>query len=577
MKYDAIIEKKGNEYELIIPSKNQGNPLLNAIKSIDLKHLKTPVTYSGDATIYFCLNFLSLDTFSIDESCLYEKDPDPEGSHKRKVKNAFLLDDFTSINPQKNHFRPYIPIIHVSGQDFFSPALQASNAFILPRYIKYLDSSIWNYYVPYQKADSHQSFEQRFRETLSEIIEHTLLGVYTINNAREYADLHARQAKESYMSGVGAHTKNVSPYLFHSEDDMKQLSVSPTNAASSPLAKIDTFLNQKGFHWRLLIIDDFVRQPLKTYPQGGSRLNKTDIIVNILSKRFDLHTKPFSSLTGTVELYRPGANTASFSIDRAETLQEAIDKLTHTCYDIILLDYLLNYKDALHREYSYELLDKIIKEEALHKKALPFKKFWIFHISSFRSAIQERLQEKGYAYHGDHWDIAQGACPLNTPRLFEYRLYSFMYRQIKSLSLSMKDMAPMGEIFTVTELLEKLANPSGNSPSIVTTPQLIGHFRHNFQAFLKLKEWYKDLHKELEIFENTADQSVLTRSIYTDVDKFDNAFWEHLLHLAHLIAYGSGPQWGEMSEELYFLGEDLPQACRQSIKAHIENLRTVYN
>lgn len=120
---------------------------------------------------------------------------------------------------------------------------------------------------------------------------------------------------------------------------MEQLMLSFQKPEKSLVDKIQFLLTQKKYHWRLLIIDDFASQPLKTYPQGGSRLNKTDLIVDILSKRFDLQPKSLPSSSDSIELcYRPEPETVSFSIERAETMHEAINKLKQTCYDIVLLD-----------------------------------------------------------------------------------------------------------------------------------------------------------------------------------------------------------------------------------------------
>lgn len=60
----------------------------------------------------------------------------------------------------------------------------------------------------------------------------------------------------------------------------------------------------------------------------------------------------------------------------SEIHSQAIELLKYRCYDIILLDYLLKYKNAVQREYSYELLDAIKGDKALQRLAGPFKKFW---------------------------------------------------------------------------------------------------------------------------------------------------------------------------------------------------------
>lgn len=578
MYWNARIEKTADKYTLVIDSKNHASPLLSVIQSINLAGLKITNTAYKNATIPFYLNFLSLENFQIDESNLYKKNPDAEGFHKKKMEEVLQLNRFTCLNPQEKYVPSYAPILHVSSLDLFSETSQASHVAIIPRYIKYIDSSIWNYYVPYQRKDHDRTFRERFLIALSEIIDNTLYGVYNINNAREYADLHARQAKQSYMSGVGAHTKNVSPYLFHSEYDMEKLVEPVEGTSESPFHKIDHFLKENNFRWRLLIIDDFAIEHLKTYPKGGSQLTKTDIIVHILTKRFGLKCRASAADPSVLHLYQvQNAKLVNyFLIERAQTITEAATKLKEKCYDIILLDYLLKYKDSTRREYSYELLDLIMTESDIQKMAAPFRKFWIFHISSFRSAIQERLQEKGHTYDNNYWHIGQGACPLNTPRLFEYRLYSFMYKQIDTLSVPTSYQDPgQIKIFTITQLLDYLMFSPDLSNKMNTASEFTKRMRHNFQTLLQLKEIYKKLHIEMEIF-RSRNQSELINSIYMDMRGYNNAFWEHLIHLAHLIAYGSAPQWNEMSEELYFLKNDLPEGALKRIAQHIEELKKIY-
>ncbi len=583
--YKVTIKINDSDIKLIIPKKLENNLFIRLIRSYDYNELFRYLDENvRNISVTFYINFIELSSFHADERDLYNKNPDTEGLYKKKVKDSFLLDRFTCINPQRRFYPLYAPILHMSCIDYFDEEVIKARGIILPRYIKYIDSSIWNYYVPFdRKGNSSKAFKDRFILTLSKIISNSVNGLYTINNAREYADLHARQAKQAFMSGVGAHTKNVSPHLFHSETEMEQLLIS--NEESKRIKK---YFND-GFRWRMLIIDDFASEALKTYPKGGSNLSKTEIIVNILSKRFGLKYRVFQN---SIALYTETDNKVKIWIDTiSEIHSQAIELLKYRCYDIILLDYLLKYKNAVQREYSYELLDAIKGDKALQRLAGPFKKFWIFHISSFRSAIQERLQEKGYSYNDEFWQIGQGACPINTPELFEYRLYHFMDKQINSLSLSIrKNSDDLGGIFTLKELLDKIIDGvlasvkiqqseihSVDLQNLDAINSLSEHISKNFEVFLQIRGNYRILKNEITLFKEKKYSSILIKSIYKDMDRYENSFWEHLIHLMFLIAHGNAPQWHEMLEELYCLdGKDLEEVI-EVIRVYILRLSKVYN
>lgn len=571
MKYNVSVKLTDGRVRLILPVIPEHNLLMQMIALYNYDELKELFSLDpGNVCINFYINIVRLKSFESDEKELYYKNPDTEGVYKKRIKDEFLLDKFTCIDPQKQYYPLYVPILHISILDYFDDKAKNSKAVILPRYIKYLDSSIWNYYVPYLIKDaSATNFENRLRAAIKKIISNSLKGLYAINNAREYADLHARQAKQAYMSGVGAHTKNVSPYIFHSETEMEKL-IKSDKDSSGYYTIIKKYL-ENGFKWRMLIIDDFANEHLKTYPKGGSELTKTDIIVDILQERFGFKRREGDG--NSICLYLNEPDNPEITIDYVSEINPtAINCLKKKCYDIILLDYLLKYKDPVEREYSYELLDAITSDEKLHNSAAPFEKFWIYHISSFRSAIQERLQEKGYNYNDKYWHIGQGACPINTPRLFEYRLYHFMDNQINNLRLSvrMKDNAKHN-IITLTDFfnLMVMATNQENNKSL---PEFIAR---NFEKLLRLRGNYRVLKNELKLFDE-SNSSVLITSIYKEIKNFENTFWEHLIHLMFLIAYGNNPQWQEMHEELYYLENIVHQDAVIAIRTYVEQLSKVY-
>ncbi|RGN53642.1 hypothetical protein DXB60_21665, partial [Bacteroides fragilis] len=128
------------------------NLFIRLIRSYDYNELFRYLDENvRNISVTFYINFIELSSFHADERDLYNKNPDTEGLYKKKVKDSFLLDRFTCINPQRRFYPLYAPILHMSCIDYFDEEVIKARGIILPRYIKYIDSSIWNYYVPFDR------------------------------------------------------------------------------------------------------------------------------------------------------------------------------------------------------------------------------------------------------------------------------------------------------------------------------------------------------------------------------------------------------------------------------------------
>jgi len=168
----------------------------------------------------------------------------------------------------------------------------------------------------------------------------------------------------------------------------------------------------------------------------------------------------------------------TIQIDTATSVKEALSKLSEQSYDIILLDYLLGKKsknpdiinDFLNttsdesdiRQYGYEFLKvlndiynndlKNIEEYNLDvtiinnikKNKGPLGRYWIFPISSFSTAMLDRLREQGISHINNLWYLSRGADPINTPYLFLRTLNNFLLLQQEQA------------IFTLPKVLEFL-------------------------------------------------------------------------------------------------------------------------
>ena len=93
----------------------------------------------------------------------------------------------------------------------------------VPRFFQIMDNSIWNYLVPLPDNDNEPNrFNTLLFDYFNDIYENYQNGLYSNDVAIEYADLSARQARESYLEGDG-HATHVVPFIFHSETAIERM------------------------------------------------------------------------------------------------------------------------------------------------------------------------------------------------------------------------------------------------------------------------------------------------------------------------------------------------------------------
>lgn len=470
-----------------------------------------------------------------------------------------------------NQESTYYPTIHITLIDIFDDDV-AKQIVHLPRYAKVMDSSIWNYYVPvYRTDDGERGFQNRLNSAIDAIKRNygynqatqqfeAKNNLYQLDIAKEQANLNYRLVRESYLIKDGGHGEDVSPFLFHSETKMSELLQKEINRIP------ELFPQKTRIEWQALLIDDKSEAPMSGEPEGKT---KKEAIKDCLRE-----LKQLISSAGPYEL--------SIQFDAASTIDQAKKALLFRRYDIIFLDYLLDKKDTGEREYGYQLLDfvnEILKSgdepsrtEWKNAKGI-YGHFWFFNISSFSHAIEERLRERGLAYYTKNWNFSRGASPVITPELFKYELFRFLLHQI--------------EIITHLPSLPKDTAGASNEviPRIVTPIDLLnaiyrcGNIRKNavtyFNSALSIKANYRRLKDDLEYKNGGDNGSLLVRSLFPDLGRYKNAFWEHLMHLVYVTAFGTIRQWPEMWEELLFIKPYLQdEGVLIAIEKHIIDLKT---
>ena len=392
----------------------------------------------------------------------------------------------------------------------------------------------------------------------------------------EYAELQGRFVEQSYL--IGNHGEGVSPFVFHSEREDKEL------LEQEEIKKVGFDF---GKDWNMLLLDDCTGdKKMQDLNKNCSNINKEEIIRKDL-ERIDV--------------------SGNITIESVNNIKNAFSKLydEKKQYSIILLDYLLDFNESKQREYGYHLLeiidilsklleqlntsensdhspiiDKTLEEqEKMYpyifniykyiakdtdtdgnpllivcderilyndvKKKLtnnlfgPNDQLYFMFTSPYWAAIYERLHEEQISLNNKYYQISIGACPTNTPYLFLYNLHDMMRMRYESLSITDEGEArPM----CLVEFLEELfCNISNVQTRCVK----------KFDDLLRLRTLYNRI---------KDDNDRLIKSIFLDKEEYRNHFWEHLQNLIYLIAFGDIRQVPEMKEEYTFISDRLKKA-----------------
>lgn len=498
--------------------------------------------------------------------------------------------DFSQLaafnNPKTD---PKRPVIHLTSFDFMDRMQETADAeeiqksfffkSLVRRYRHIMESSIWNYYVPIL-FDQNRILSRLTIESLTyalkEISRNEEAKIYNLMTAVEYAELQGRLVEQSYL--IGNHGEGVSPFVFHSEREDKEL------LEQEEIKRVGFNF---GKNWNMLLLDDCTGdKKMQDLNKNCSNIDKEEIIRKDL-ERIDV--------------------SGNITIESVNNIKNAFSKLydEKNQYSIILLDYLLDFNESKQREYGYHLLeiidilsklleqlntsensdhspiiDKTLEEqEKMYpyifniykyiakdtdtdgnpllivcderilyndvKKKLtnnlfgPNDQLYFMFTSPYWAAIYERLHEEQISLNNKYYQISIGACPTNTPYLFLYNLHDMMRMRYESLSITDEGEArPM----CLVEFLEELFC---NDSSIHT------RCVNRFDDLLRLRTLYNKI---------KDDNDVLIESLFPDRRYYRNHFWEHLQNLIYLIAFGDIRQVPEMREEYTFISDRLKKA-----------------
>ena len=313
-----------------------------------------------------------------------------------------------------------LPVLHWSMYDLFTiNECSLGDIYYRPRYIKYLDSSIWNYFFPIfvlkkqwngQEQWTYNNNVERVKYVLESIWRNSKHNLYCFANTHEYYELNDRLIADAFLDDK-AHGQAVSPFIFHSEYEMredltKRLLKKERDENKKEITIYDEAKSYSyGVKWRILLLDDYANRPLKerkkvmdTFMNEQETIGQTDIgnhrknekvtgklkvivddlrtkgimdvvyccptkeqieirYTNRYGERYELNSWDWKDING----YQVSKYTdPDIAIVCAVNVKQALQLLALQRYDIVLLDYLLdNRADKKGREYSYSLLKLI--------------------------------------------------------------------------------------------------------------------------------------------------------------------------------------------------------------------------
>ena len=463
--------------------------------------------------------------------------------------------------------REFSPIIHVLQDEnnderevFFEQTYQNRHPNV-SRFRAIADSSIWNYFL---------TKDSDFDLFVDEIYENYQKCYYNLRVAEEYADLNARLTAnaELYVNplapSTNGHAKDVSAFLFHSERKLlRKLQESDVQ---------ESIKNIKKYKWRFLLVDDHANEKMSSASEDLPTPTKLSIIEFNLVKLLQL--EPTEALKDIIQ------------IDCVTTIDDAKKALKAKKYEIVLLDYLLGNRgnSKSEREYGFELLKSIKNticpnntiienenEKPFEFKMGPNNRLFFMFISAFTTAVNERLLSEGWLRSEPYWYIGEGACPVNTPYLFQYRLLHIMQKRMKDMGLV--------KWSNVNENIEKQASDNTDIymnlvKDIYTGDGVRKKANEKFQDVLDLLYHYKGLLRDTDMpSDNVFDsaESVLATNFVMNHMDYEGVL-EHLTQLVYLTAFGTVRQWSEMWEEYQYIKSYLGRIeCVEDFIVNLKN------
>lgn len=501
----------------------------------------------------------------------------------------------------------WLPIIHLCEVDIFKEPSK-----IINRYAFVMDNSIWNYFLSYSyctDTGTKQVNKEKLCYILSDIVRN--YSLYYLNIAKEYAMLNARLVSVSFhgdahsevipfifhseqkslsaLDSLRLDTKSKSLYKQIINKDCKwRILLVDDKAAifginkNYKLSTVDDLYENINIFKKDIIIDrlvdlGFSRDCIdcQIFPQGSEdkiikslkqRINNQKAELDLenpkvdkkaLKIKLEKDNKLLSELEKEQEHHRKvKRGNKQIEIWCASNINDALQAMKEYEFEIILLDYLLDVPQCRTsgNEYGYEIFERLLdstSEKGIGEcyKLGPCGRLFFMFISAFTTAVNERLLAENISRSEKFWFVAEGACPTNTPKLFNYHLSKLFIKRLNDSGILKLSSI---EIFTLINKIYLPKEQDSKGDSVRKRANAL------YQKVLSLQYHYRSILKDVEI-PFGEDASVFDTKgsvLMTDfVQKKINlgGMLEHLTQLVHLTAFGTVRQWPEMWEEYIYV------------------------
>ncbi|MEM7103045.1 MAG: hypothetical protein AAF502_07955 [Bacteroidota bacterium] len=417
----------------------------NQIK-VSLKE-KTETKSSQKSQNGFAINLLQIE----------EEDLKSEDFYNQVYETFASFDENHQDEGDKNSFpehHKYKPIIAI-GEGNFNTLVEGDRERHLMK-LRAFDCSIWNFYEIFVVGNA---IYPQLIPVLSKIIKNYYRGLYDLRVTYEFFELSLRTLKNSNLPSFGGHGNHILPFTFHSENQINEKTENKINA----IAKL---LGKSKITWKVLLIDDYSNKMLAPFNKKNKKANipnKFEVIEHALN---NLSKKIIGKLDENSKAEFSNHN--FFKIYHTDNLQDAIinniepqrkdSAHPKEMYDIILLDYLFSAdpeivnnqkklstsktpirslgkygKGKLH--FGIDFIHQIEKKPNYLKLVKgPFNNYWILPISVFTQAMLDELRNEGISFISEDYYLSRGADPINTPKLFEYKISTILLTHLTILS-----------------------------------------------------------------------------------------------------------------------------------------------
>ncbi len=525
-----------DKHKMII--KTTGN-FEKIIKSINTDFLENVTFIDSTSKIEYhvLLDFVSFNRLGSDESCYWN---DIVNYHKGL---------FNVKKDRKDIYSPK-PVITIGWFDILNEINEEFLFYLNPnRKFAFLDSSIWNFYVPLEG----KNFKERLESALESIKNNFNNDLYNLNVSIEFIEFQIRLMFNSFLIDIDGHSNYISPFVFHSEQRMKKM-------ADRELEVIEENTGT-SIKWNFLLIDDYAEKKLAGTTKD---ITKLDIIKKIVNTNNFIEKKEYKNKNTAEKVIermtfesvysykmllckQKNEEVICYFTEKLEKCKEIKAKgkcnsLHNNIYDVILLDYLLgdDYTDGAktgNREYGHDLIvsiNNLIKNNESLKKG-PMNTFWFFPVSVFANAMLDRLREQGISHISEHWYISRGADPINTPHLFRYNLFQFLKLQI--------DLAHY-EASHIVEFIRDnpISNIEGSDKVRKWAKTVLGSFLYRFGK--------KEI---LEMDSNNHSKFAKSMLKYIKDEVEDAQIYDYVKELLYLLAYRTNHNALEMLELFRFI------------------------